>query len=249
MTELLYGRNAVRESLRAKRRRFHQLLIAHGTKPSPIINEILQLAQAQKVPVQQVPKGELTQINPAHQGVALQAQPLPNTDLRDMLAHAETLGEAPFLLALDHLADPHNLGALLRTANAVGVHGVILPQRRAATVTPTAVNVSAGAAEHLRIATVSNLVQSLRQLKKDNLWVIGVEKHTQASPYHQFDLHRPIVLVLGNEGSGLTRLVSETCDALVSLPMRGQIESLNVSVAGALLLYEVWRARDFVQTD
>ncbi len=246
MSEILYGRNAVRESLRAKRRHIHRLILAKGIKPSPTVQEIMQLARGLKIPIEQIPRPKLDKLARGHQGVALETGQFPTFDLVDLLNYAEKQSEPPFLLALDHIEDPHNVGALLRTAEAVGVHGIIIPNRRASGITPTVVNTSAGATEHHRISIVPNLAQSLLSLKKNNLWVIGVEKSKKSQAYHKTDLNMPIVLVLGNEGKGLSRHVSQLCDLLIQFPMRGNIESLNASVAGGLAMYEVWRTRQFL---
>lgn len=235
----------MRECLRARRRHIHRLILAKGIKPTPFIDEVLNLARNLKVPVQEVPRPQLDKFGPAHQGMAIEVGRLPTLELADLLAHINKQSEPAFILALDHIEDPHNVGALLRTAEAVGVHGVIVPTRRASGITPAVVNTSAGAAEHHRVVMVPNLVQALNILKQENIWAVGVEKTPSAQPYHKTDLNMPLVLVLGSEGKGMSRLVAQTCDLLLTIPMRGQIESLNASVAGALALYEAWRARQF----
>ncbi|NIP23437.1 MAG: 23S rRNA (guanosine(2251)-2'-O)-methyltransferase RlmB [Phycisphaerae bacterium] len=243
MTELLYGRNAVRECLRARRRYIHKLLLAKETKLTPLIREVVEQAKTLHIPIQRIPRQKLDKLSSGHQGIALEVGRLPTVNLQDLLSHLDKLGQSPFLLAIDHLEDPQNVGALLRTAEAVGVHGVILPARRSVGITPTVVKVSAGASEHLRIVIVSNLVQTLKSFKKAGVWVIGVEKAASAQPYHRVDLNMPLILVVGSEGKGMTRLVSETCDLLLEIPMQGHIASLNVSVAGGLVMYEAWRVR------
>jgi 23S rRNA (guanosine2251-2'-O)-methyltransferase len=249
MAENLYGRNVARECLRSRRRHIHRVLIAQNIERSAIIDEIQRLAGQLKIPVQIVPRQQLDKISFGHQGVALEVGRYPTVTVEDILAQAEKLNEPPFVVAFDHLEDPHNLGAILRTAEAVGVHGVILPQRRSAGITPSVVSASAGATEHIWLAEVSNLVQSLKKLKEAGIWLAGIEKTAQAQPYHQTNLTGPIALVIGSEGHGLSRLAKETCDFLVKLPMRGRIESLNASVACGLILYEVWRARAFHGSD
>jgi 23S rRNA (guanosine2251-2'-O)-methyltransferase len=245
LAEILYGRNAVCEALRTHNRQIHKLQIASGVKSTPSLEEVIQQARSLHIPIQQVPRRTLDNLGSGHQGIALEVGRLPLVDPADILEAAEQAGEPPFIVALDHLEDPHNVGALLRTADAVGVHGVILPNRRSVGITPAVVKASAGATEHLKIAITPNLVQTLVMLKKLNVWVVGVERNAKAQPYQKVDLNMPLALVLGGEGKGLSRLVSETCDLLIEFPMRGQIESLNVSVAGALALYEAWRARQF----
>lgn len=245
MREIIYGRNAVRESLRAGRRHVHKVILADNLEPVAIIADILSLAQQAKKPVHRVSRKELDRLSSSHQGVAMEVGSYPAVDVDTILKRSARLGEPPFILALDHLEDPQNLGAILRTAEIVGVHGVIIPRRRAVSVTPAVVNASAGAAEHMWIAEVSNLVQSLNRLKQENVWLVGVENTPAALAYNQADLAGAITLVVGSEGKGMSRLVRETCDFIIRLPMRGQIESLNASVACALALYEVWRAREF----
>lgn len=249
MAEILYGRNVARECLRSRRRHIHRVLIAQNIERSAIIDEINRLAGQLKIPVQVVARQQLDKIGPGHQGVALEVGRYPTVTVEDILAQAEKLNEPPFIVTFDHLEDPHNLGAILRTAEAVGVHGVILPQRRSAGITPAVVSASAGATEHIWLAEVSNLVQSLKKLKEAGIWLVGIEKMANAQPYHQTDLTGSIALVIGSEGHGLSRLVKESCDFLVKLPMRGRIESLNASVACGLILYEVWRARAFQDSD
>jgi 23S rRNA (guanosine2251-2'-O)-methyltransferase len=173
-----------------------------------------------------------------HQGVVAEADPFVYTHLEDLLTD-----EAPFVLALDSLQDPQNFGTLLRTAVAVGVHGVIVPEHRAVGVTPAVSNASAGAVEHLRVARVTNLVRSLRQIKANNVWVYGLSVDA-AQSYWDADLSGPLTVVVGSEGSGLGRLVKEACDALVRIPMvPNSIQSLNASVAGSLVLYQAFRQR------
>ena len=243
MREVLYGRQPVRECLRARRRHIHQLILAEGVGETGIVGEIVSLAAGLKVPVRRVPRPQLDRIAETHQGVALETADYPYVAVEDILAWAGKRAEQPFVLALDHMQDPHNLGALLRTAEAVGVHGAIIPGRRAVGVTPAVVGASAGASEHVRVAQVANLVHALEALKKSGVWVVGLESTPEARPYHQIDLNLPLALVIGAEGAGLSRLVRDTCDWLICLPMRGQIESLNASVAGGIALYAAMAAR------
>jgi 23S rRNA (guanosine2251-2'-O)-methyltransferase len=245
MREILYGRQPVRECLRARRRHIHQLILAEGVSEKDIVGEILQLATGLKLPVKRVPRSELDRIAKVHQGVALEVASYPYVEVNAILGWSRKLGERPIILALDHVQDPHNLGALLRTAEVGGVHGAIIPDRRAVGVTPAVVSTSAGASEHLRLAQVTNLVRTLESLKEEGLWVVGLESRHGARPYDQVDLNLPLVLVVGGEDQGLSRLVRETCDLLVRLPMRGQIESLNASAAGGIVLYAALAARGF----
>jgi len=245
MAEILYGKNAVRECLRARRRHIHTLILAKNIKIGPVIQEITTLAHQLRIPVEQVPRSKLDKLPRGHQGVALEVGQYPTFSLADIILYAHKQAVPPFLLALDHIEDPHNVGALLRTAEAVGVHGIIIPGRRAAHITPTVVNTSAGASEHHRVAIVPNLAQALNALKKENIWIFGVEKADSAQPYQRTDLSIPLTLVLGNEGKGMSPLIRKTCDVLMEIPMAGRVESLNASVAGGLALYEVWRKRQF----
>ena len=245
MSEILYGRNVARECLRGRRRHIHKVMIADGIEPAAIIDEIIDRVDQLRIPVQYVPRKKLANLATGHQGVVLEVGRYPTVAVEDILARAQKLDEPPFLVAFDHIEDPHNLGAILRTAESVGVHGVILPKRRSAGITPAVVSASAGATEHMLVAEVSNLVQSFKKLKQSGMWLIGIEKTGDSLLYHQADLAGPIVLVIGSEGKGMGRLVKEACDFLVQLPMRGHIESLNASVACGLILYEVWRTRGF----
>ena len=244
-TEVLVGRNAVREALRAGRRRIQRLMLADGVREADSIGELLALCERGRVPVVRVPREEIDRLGGAlhHQGVAAILSPYPYVTLDEVLAVSEARGEPPLLLALDSLQDPQNVGSLLRTAEAVGAHGLILPDRRAAQVTPAVSRASAGAAEHLRVAQVVNLARTLVELKQRGIWAVGVEDRPEAQDYRQADWGVPLVLVLGSEGEGARPLVMRQCDWLVRIPMRGQINSLNVAVAGALALYQAWNAR------
>ena len=183
-----------------------------------------------------------------HQGVVAEAEPFTYAHLDEVLASADERGQPPLLLALDSLQDPQNFGTLLRTAQAVGTHGVLVPEHRAVGVTPAVSNASAGAVEHLRVARVTNLARALGQLKSRGVWVYGLAVDAGAD-YWDVDLSGPLALVVGSEGSGLGRLVRETCDVLVRIPMAdGAIQSLNASVAGSLVLYEAFRQRRANQT-
>lgn len=245
MRELLYGRNAVRECLRAERRRVYKVLVAEGIKENGVVAEILDAARERGVVPQRVERRQLNDLGEVnHQGVVAEVEEYPYSDLEPMLKTAEERGELPLLLLLDCLQDPQNFGALLRTAEAVGVHGVIIPKRRAVAVTPAVVNASAGAVEHLLVARVSNLVQVMERLKAADIWVVGLEDVPEAQLYHRADLNMPLALVVGSEGEGMRRLVREQCDFLIRLPMRGHIDSLNASVAGSIALYEIRRQRD-----
>jgi len=244
MRELLYGRNAVREVLRAGRRKVYKLILAQGAKETGVIADIARLANESGVAIQRVERQQLDKLGDVkHQGVAAEAAPYPYVGLEEILTKAHQCQEKPLLLMLDCIQDPQNLGALLRTAEIVGVHGVVIPKRRAVGITPAVVNSSAGATEHLLVTRVTNLVRTMEELKTKGLWMVGLEDVPQAEPYYQSDLKMPLALVVGSEGRGMRRLVRETCDVLIRLPMRGRIGSLNAAVAGSIALYEAWRQR------
>jgi 23S rRNA (guanosine2251-2'-O)-methyltransferase len=244
MNEVLYGRNAVREALRAGRRKIYKVVLAQGTKGTGIVADIVTLAAKSGAPIQRVERRQLDRIGDFnHQGVVAEAAPYPYVELKEILAQADQCQEAPLLLMLDCLQDPQNLGSLLRTAEIVGVHGAVIPKRRAVGITPAVANSSAGATEHLLVARVTNLVRTMEELKGQGLWIVGLEDVPQARLCYQSDLTMPLALVVGSEGRGMGRLVRETCDILIRLPMRGKISSLNAAVAGSIALYEVWRQR------
>ncbi len=243
--ELLYGRNAVREALRAGRRNVHRLLLAEGVKSesSSILEQAIALAKAAAVRVENAPRERLDQITSGanHQGIALEVSDYPLADFDDILAALDVTTN-PLLLALDHLQDPQNVGTLLRAAEAVGVAAVLLPNRRAASITPAVSNSSAGAVEHLQIAEITNLPRTIEQLQAKRVWVAGLDE-TGDHLFERADLTGPLLIVVGSEGGGLQRLTREKCDFLVRLPMHGQIESLNAAVAGSIALYESLRQR------
>lgn len=242
---MLYGRQPVRECLRAHRRHIHRLLLAEGVRQSDVLAEARAAAGRLGVPVQRVPRADLERIAEVHQGVALEVGAYPYVAPDDILRWAQRQAEPALLLALDHVQDPHNLGALLRTAEVAGVHGVVIPDRRAVGVTPAVVSASAGASEHIRVAQVTNLVRALETLKAAGVWVVGLDAGPGSRPYSTVDLDMPLVLLVGAEGQGLSRLARQVCDVLISLPMRGHTESLNASVAGGIAMYAAWAARGF----
>ena len=219
-----------------------KLLLAEGARSRGTLAEIVALAEAKEVPLQWVERRELDNVHPHHQGVVAQVGEYRYAAVQDILALAREQREKPFLLILDCLQDVHNFGSLLRTVEVVGAHGVIIPQRRAVGVTAAVRKASAGAVEHLLVARVVNLARTIEGLKGAGLWIIGLDT---AGPqiYDEVDMDIPLALVVGSEGRGLRRLVRETCDLLVKLPMRGQVSSLNAAVAGSIVLYEVWRQR------
>lgn len=244
MKEWLYGRNAVYESLRARRRQFFRLRLAQGIDEKGYLADIIRMVGGFKLPIERVPRGNLDTLAKGHQGVALEASAYPYTGIIDILALGKRKSEPALILILDVLQDPQNMGSLLRTAEAVGVHGVLLPFRHTATVTPAVVNASSGASEHLLLAQV-NLAQAIQQLKEENIWVIGLDAGEGAKALENTRLDGPLALVIGGEGSGMRSLVRKSCDVLLRLPMRGKVESLNAAVAGSVALYFAWQQRSY----
>ena len=243
MKEILYSRNAVYETLHARRRQPFSLEIADGAQEKGRLSEILQLAKERKIPVKRVPRGRLDRVHANHQGVALEVSGYPYADLTDIFELAEERGEPLFVLLLDTLNDPQNFGTLLRTAEVVGVHGVVIPLARTVGVTPAVVNASSGASEHLLVAQ-ANLRQAIDALKQAGAWVIGLEGGGQAQGVDVVRLDGAIGLVVGSEGEGMRPLTVKSCDILMKLPMKGQIESLNAAVAGSVALYLAYLARN-----
>jgi 23S rRNA (guanosine2251-2'-O)-methyltransferase len=245
MIETLYGRNGVCESLRAGRRKPYKLLLAEGVRETDIINRIVSFAKQAGVRVVRVRRQDLDRLGDIHhQGVALETSDYPYSSLDEILASARSRDEVPLILLLDLLKDPQNVGSLVRTAEVVGVHGIVIQRRRAVGITPAVVHASAGAVEHLSVAQVTNLVDVIGRLKGRDVWVAGLEATSDAQFYTRADLTGALALVVGSEGAGLRRLVRERCDFLVRLPMHGRITSLNASVAGSIVLYEVLRQRE-----
>ncbi len=244
MREWITGRNAVFEVLQARRRQVFRLWVAQGVHEKGRVADILRLCEKKNVPVEWVDRNQLNTLDSDHQGVALEVSGYPYSTLVDILAISQQHQEAPLVLILDMVQDPQNLGALLRTAEAVGVHGVLLPLRRTATVTPTVVKVSSGASEHLLICQV-NLAQGIERLKAAGVWIIGLENTAEAYLPHQVRLDGPLAIVVGSEGQGMRPLVRASCDWMLRLPMRGKVTSLNAAVAGSIALYLAWQARGF----
>ena len=242
MKEFIYGRNPIYEALRAKRRQFFQLLINENSKETGRLKEIVALAKRQRTPVKRVSRQRLDKIASHNQGLVLEVSGYPYHNVLDIVDKAETCGEKLFVLILDALQDPQNFGTLLRTAESVGVHGVIIPLARTAQVTAAVVNASSGASEHLLIAQ-ANLAQAIGTLKESGAWVVGLEGSDQAQSPGAIRLDGGIGIVVGSEGRGMRRLTRESCDLLMKLPMEGQIESLNAAVAGSVALYLAYLER------
>jgi 23S rRNA (guanosine2251-2'-O)-methyltransferase len=252
--EYLYGRRPAAETLRAGRRAIQRLVIADSARDNLTLQQIAELAAGRGVRIDSAPRDWLdskTQ-HANHQGVVLEAAPYPYVALEATFDPAALSGDPaapsggpPLLLLLDLIQDVQNVGTLLRTAEAVGVHGVILQERRAASITPAVVSASSGAVEHLKVAQVTNLVAAMNTLKEADVWLAGLDQGPGAVRYDQANLSGALGLVVGSEGRGLRRLVRETCDFLIELPMRGQVESLNAAVAASVALYAVWGARGY----
>ncbi|MBL8134791.1 MAG: 23S rRNA (guanosine(2251)-2'-O)-methyltransferase RlmB [Anaerolineae bacterium] len=245
MTEFIYGHWPVMETLRASRRNIDQLLLSETADTRGIVGEILAIAAERSVPVKRVPRRILDDVTQSttHQNMALRVSPYPYVDLEAVLALSKKRDEKPLILLLDLLKDPQNVGTLMRVADAVGVHGIIMQERRNVAVTPAVVSASSGAVEHLQVVQVTNLVQAMRDLKEKDVWMVGLDVGPNVAPIDKTDLNMPLGLLLGSEGEGLRRLVRDTCDLLVSLPMRGSVASLNVATVGSVALYAAWQAR------
>jgi len=244
----IYGLSPVLEALRARRRPIRKILIASGANPSRL-KELTEAARRAGISIETRDRRELDELTRQanHQGVVALAMAPDNKQKRhsgyvEADAILESLGERSLLVLLDGIEDPHNLGAILRTCEGAGVDGVFIPEHRAAGLNETVAKTSAGAVEYVRIARVTNLVRLIEDLKERSIWVVGVEGGTETS-YTEFDFNVPIALVMGSEGKGIRRLVRENCDTIVSIPMIGQLNSLNVSVATGVVLFEVLRQR------
>lgn len=242
--DVLYGLHPVEEALRAGKRRFDHVLVARE-RHDDRLDRLIAQCRERGVRVRAESRDQLTQMaqTTAHQGVVAIVRPQELLAIEDLFAPDPARPDAArLLLALDGVEDPQNLGALLRVADGAGVDGVVITERRSAPLSPVAVKASAGATEHLRIARVVNLVRALEELKQQNIWVVGLDERG-STDYDRFDLTGDIVLVLGREGAGLHELVKRTCDHMLRIPMAGGVSSLNVSAAGAVVLYEAARQR------
>lgn len=241
MENKIEGRNAVLEALRAGKP-IDKLYVLDGCPDGPV-RTIIREAKKGDTIINYVKKERLDQLSETghHQGVIAMAASYEYATVEDILEKAREKGEAPFIFVLDNIEDPHNLGAMIRTANLAGAHGVIIPKRRAVGLTPTVARTSAGAINYTPVAKVTNLKQTMEQLKKEGMWFVCADM--DGTPYYQMDLKGPMGLVIGNEGEGVSRLIKETCDFVASIPMKGDIDSLNASVAAGVLAYEIVRQR------
>jgi 23S rRNA (guanosine2251-2'-O)-methyltransferase len=239
--EYIIGKNPVIEALKSDRD-INKILIAEGSQRGQM-QQITQLAKEENVLVQLVPKKKLDQITDGnHQGVLAYVAAYQYAELDDLFAAAKTREEAPFFLLLDEIEDPHNLGSIMRTADAVGAHGIIIPKRRAVGLTATVAKASTGAIEYIPVVRVTNMARTIDQLKELGVWIAGTDA-AGTDDYRHIDGTISLGLVIGNEGKGMGRLIRDKCDFLVRLPMAGKVTSLNASVAASLLMYEVYRKR------
>ena len=245
MTELIYRRNAILETILASRRNIVRLLLSREASPDNQ-NNVIAAAKSKSVKIERIPRSQMTGKigNSSHQGVLLEVQSYPYAEIADMYVLSEKDKESPLLLILDQLQSPSNFGRLLRSAEAMGVHGVIVQKRRAGGVTPAVVAASMGASEHLLITRVTNLSRTIKQLQTDNLWVIGLDTNTECNALSEIDLNRALAIVIGNESNGLRRLIRDCCDSIITIPMLGKIESLNAAIAGSIALYAAREARN-----
>ena len=237
------GRNAVLELLESGRD-INKILVANGEKHGSIY-KILAIAKERKIIVTEMERNKLNQIaqTPNNQGVIAIVPPYDYCEVEDILEEAKRKNEMPFILILDGIEDPHNLGSIIRTAETAGVHGIIIPKRRAASVNSTVSKVSAGAVEYMKIARVNNINETIRYLKEQDVWICGTDMDTNTI-YTKQDYKMPIAIVIGSEGFGISRLVKENCDFLIKIPMKGKITSLNASVSAGIIMYEVVKNRN-----
>lgn len=239
--DILIGRNAVTEAVKSGRE-IDKITVAKGSDGS--VKKIVAMAKDRGIPVYFADRQALDRMAPGekHQGIIAQVSGFSYSSVDEILAEAEQRQEDPFVVILDGIEDPHNLGAIMRTAECVGAHGIIIPKRRAACVTETAAKAAAGAAEYMKVAKVTNIGRTVDELKEHGIWVAACDM--DGDTYWQSDLKGPVAVVIGNEGAGISKLVKEKCDFSVSMPMKGNITSLNASNAAAVIMYEVRRQRN-----
>lgn len=242
MKEWITGRNPVYEVLSTHHRDSFRLLIADGAKIEGKLSQIMDLAKKYKLGINKVPRKQLDQMGENHQGVALETAGYHYSDIHEIIAAAQKRDEPLFVLLLDMIQNPQNLGTLVRTAAAVGMHGIIMPQAKAAGVTPAVVHASVGATEHIRIAQM-NLSQAIDILHEEGLWIVGMEGGDGTSLVETKRLTGPLGIIVGNEGEGLRQLTRKACDELAALPMSGQVESLNAATAGSIMIYLAYMKR------
>lgn len=240
--DIVIGRNAIIEALKGERT--IETLYISNSKLEGSINTIVSLAKEKRIIIREVDKKKLDSMcsGAVHQGVIAKVTPFKYSEVSDILALAEEKGESPFIVILDEVEDPHNLGSIARTAELFGVHGIIIPKRRSASVSATVYKSSVGAIEHVKIAKVTNLNATIEELKEKGIWVYGADIRAEEYSY-QVDFSGPCAVVIGNEGRGISKLTVQKCDKLIKIPMVGKINSLNASVAGGIMMYEVLKGR------
>lgn len=239
--DLIIGRNPVTEAVKSGRT-IEKLMISKGSEKG--LTQIIAMAKDRGIPVYYNDKARMDKIaeGGAHQGVAAYVSSYEYCEVEDILQRAEAKGEDPFIVILDGIEDPHNLGAIMRSADGAGAHGVIIPKRRAVGITGVVAKASAGAVEYVPVARVANIAQTIEKLKKEGVWIAAVDMSDM--PYYKSDLKGKLAVVIGNEGEGISKLVKQKCDFTVSMPMMGNVQSLNASNAAAIVMYEVRRQRD-----
>lgn len=238
--DVVAGRNAVMELLKSSKD-INKIFIEKGERHGSI-NEIIARAKEARIVIVEVEKSKLNMMAENHQGVVAVVPPFNYCEIEDILDLAKEKGEDPFILVLDGIEDPHNLGSIIRTAETAGVHGIIIPKRRTVSVNATVAKTSAGATAYVKVARVNNINDSIRKLKDAGLWVIGTDGEAKTEYYNQ-DLKGPIAIIIGSEGFGMSKLVKENADILIKIPMKGQINSLNASVSAGIVMYEVVKQR------
>jgi 23S rRNA (guanosine2251-2'-O)-methyltransferase len=240
--EYIIGRNPVLEALRSERD-INKIWIAEGSQKGQM-QQIIGIAKERQVLTQFVPKKKIDQMSDGiHQGVIAQVAAYTYAELDDLFTRAEERNEPPFFILLDEIEDPHNLGSIMRTADAAGAHGIIIPKRRAVGLTATVAKASTGAIEYIPVARVTNMARAIEEIKERGVWIVGTDAKG-TDDYRNMDGNMPIGLVIGSEGKGMGRLIKDKCDFLIRLPMAGKVTSLNASVAASLLMYEVYRKRN-----
>lgn len=242
MEDIIYGRNPIIEAIHSGRE-INRLLFLEGSRDKNL-QKLIDLAKSKKIMMQFVDRKQLDKLTQGenHQGALAYVSPFAYYEVEDILEMAKRKNVPPFLIICDEISDPHNLGSIIRTANAVGAHGVIIPKRRSASVNQTVVKTSCGAVEYVPVARVTNITQTIKQLKAAGVWIVGTDMGAQT--YYDANLTGAIAVVIGNEGDGISRLVKESCDFMISLPMLGEVSSLNAAVAGSVIMYEIVKQRN-----
>lgn len=240
---MIYGRNSVLEGLRSKNITINFVYIQKESKKQ-MVGNIIKLAKDKHIPIKEVPRNKMEQLlgNVNHQGIAAEVSPYEYVEIDDIIKYANEKGEKPFILVLDGIQDPHNLGSMIRSAECSGVHGIVISKRHSVQVTPTVVKVSTGATAYVKIARVGNINQTIKELKDKGFWIYGAEANGETD-FSDENYDTSVAMVIGAEGKGLSRLTSELCDIRLNIPMKGKVNSLNASVAAAILMFKVLEKR------